>query len=136
VFDVAPVPTPLVPPAPPQVPQQPATTSTTTTPSQPVAGPKGTVKVARRLRARRGRFTVKLAFAPGTPTGTATLVVRSGTKQLGSVKVPVRPGQTVKAKVKLTKAGQRLLKRRGTLKVKLVLTVNGAVTKRALTLKR
>ena len=130
VFDVAPAPPPPVvtPPAtvtPPPVVTPPATT-----------GPKGTLKAAPSLRVRRGRFAIKVSFAPTTPAGTAVLVVRAGKKTIGTLKFPVRPGRTVAAKVKLTKAGQRLLKRRGKLKVTLRLTVNGAVSKKSRTLKR
>jgi hypothetical protein len=129
VFDVAAAPAP--PPPPP-----PAVTPPATTPAPPAVGPKGTLTVARSLRARKGRFAVKLTFGPSTPTGTATLVVLNGRKKLATVKVPVRPGKTARATVKLTKAGQRLLKQRGKLKVKLRLTVNHAVSTRSLTLRR
>lgn len=127
VFDVAPAPAPVV---------TPPVTVTEPVVTPPPPGPNGTLTAARSLRVRRGRFAVKVGFAPTTPAGTAVLVVRAGTKKIGTLEFPVRPGRTVTAKVKLTKAGQRLLKRRGKLKVTLRLTVNGAVSKKSLTLKR
>jgi secreted trypsin-like serine protease len=129
-FNVAPA------PPPPPVVTPAATTSTVPTVTPPAKGPKGKFTVPSSLRAPGGRFSLKLTFAPTTPAGTAVLVVLAGNKKIGTVRVPVRPGKTVTAKVKLTKAGRRLLNQRGKLKVKLQLTVNGAVAKRALTLRR
>ena len=133
VFNVAPAPTPTPPPnngggTPPP--------TGTNNPPPVTTGPKGAFKVAGSLRPRSGRFSVKLSFAPATPSGTATLVVLAGTKKLATVKIPVQPGKTVTAKVKLTKAGQQLLKQRTKLKVKLRLTVNGAVATKTVTLRR
>jgi hypothetical protein len=102
---------------------------------QVLTGPKGKLTGARRIRVRRGRFSVKVTFAPSTPAGDAVLVVRAGSTRVGRARFPVRAGRTVTAKVRLTKAGQRRLARRGRLKVRLRLTVNGAVTRRALTLR-
>ena len=134
VFDVA---------APPPPPVDPGTTPPTGggTPP-PTTLPGVTPKLARfigpkSVRAKGGRFKVKVRFATTAPNGTARLSVLFKGKKIGSGKVKSKPGRTATAKVKLTKAGLKRLKKAGKLKVSLRLTLSGSATvKRSLTLKR
>ena len=68
--------------------------------------------------------------------GTATLTVLPKGKKIGSARVPVRPGGTSTANVKLTKKGLRRLRKSKRLKVSLRITVGGKTTRKALTLRR
>jgi secreted trypsin-like serine protease len=95
-----------------------------------------TLKAPKSLRARAGRFSVKVSFNVGAPAGTAVVRVLLKGKKIGSGRVRVRPGRTSTAKVKLTKAGLRKLKRAKRLKVSLRITVGGKQTRKALTIKR
>jgi secreted trypsin-like serine protease len=119
----------------------PASTSTTPSgggqaPPPPAVARFATLKSPKTLRARKGRFSVKVSFDATAPAGAATLSVLLKGKKIGSARVPVKPGGTSTAKVKLTKIGLRRLKRSKKLKVTLQITVGGKATKKALTIKR
>ncbi len=95
-----------------------------------------TFKSPKSLKARKGRFNVKVSFDATTPPGTATLTVLLKGKKIGSARVKIKPGGTATAKVKLTKAGVRKLKKAKKLKVSLRMTIAGKRTTKALTIKR
>jgi hypothetical protein len=95
-----------------------------------------TLKSPKSLRARKGRFNVRVAFDATAPAGTAVVNVLLKGRKIGSGRVKVKPGGTATAKVKLTKKGLRKLKKAKKLKVSLRITVGGKATKKALTLKR
>jgi trypsin len=120
----------------------PATTSTTPpsgggqTPPPPVVVRFATLKSPKSLRARKGSFNVKVSFAASAPAGTAVVNVLLKGKRIGSGRVKVKPGGTATAKVKLTKAGLRKLKKAKKLKVTLRIAVGGKTTTKALTIKR
>ncbi|MEO8688044.1 MAG: serine protease [Solirubrobacteraceae bacterium] len=128
--------------APPALPP-PATTTTPPPPSgggplppPPVVARLATLKSPKTLRARKGRFSIKVSFDAAAPAGKATLTVLLKGKRIGSARVPVKPGGTSTAKVKLTKKGLRKLKRAKKLKVTLRITVGGKAITKALTIKR
>ena len=125
-FDIDPAPVP--PATPPSVGGQ--------TLPPPAVARFATLKSPKSLRARKGRFSVKVSFHPTTPAGTATLTVLLKGKKIGSARVPIKPGGTATAKVKLTKNGLRKLKKAKKLKVTLRITAGGKATKKALTIKR
>jgi secreted trypsin-like serine protease len=104
-------------------------------PPPPVAR-LATLKSPKSLKARNGRFNVKVSFDATAPAGTATLTVLLKGKKIGSARVKIKPGGTSTAKVKLTKAGVRKLKKAKKLKVSLRITVGGKRTTKALTIKR
>jgi hypothetical protein len=95
-----------------------------------------TLKSPARLRAHSGRFNVRVSFDAAAPPGTAVLTVLLKGKKIGSARVRIRPGGSSIAKVKLTKAGLRKLKRAKKLKVTLRITVGGKTTRKSLTLRR
>ena len=128
-FDVGPAPTPIPPStAPPSGGGQ--------TAPPPVVARFAALKSPRSLQARNGRFKVKVSFDATAPAGTAKLTVLLKGRKIGSARVKVKPGGTATAKVKLTKAGVRKLKKTKRLKVSLRITVGGKLTKKALTIKR
>jgi hypothetical protein len=88
------------------------------------------------VRARRGRFNVRVRFAASARPGTARLTVLFKGRKIGSARVRVNPGGSATARVKLTKAGARRLKRAGRLKVSLRLKVGSTTTRKALTLRK
>jgi len=95
-----------------------------------------TFKSPKSLKAKKGRFNVKVRFDATTPPGTATLTVLLKGKKIGSARVKIKPGKTATAKVKLTKSGVRKLKKAKKLKVSLRMTIAGKRTTKALTIKR
>jgi trypsin len=105
-------------------------------PPPPVVARFATLKSPKTLRARKGRFNVKVSFDATAPAGTAVVNVLLKGKKIGSGRVGIKPGGTATAKLKLTKAGLRKLKKAKKLKVTLRITVGGKVTKKALTIKR
>ena len=106
------------------------------TPPPPVVARLATLKSPKSLKARKGRFNVKVSFDATAPAGTATLTVLLKGKKIGSARVKIKPGGTSTAKVKLTKAGVRKLKKAKKLKVSLRITVAGKRTTKALTIRR
>jgi secreted trypsin-like serine protease len=124
-------------------PPPPAAGTSTTPPSgggpaalPPLPARLATLRSPKSLRARKGRFNVRISFDAAAPVGTATLTVLLKGKKVGSARVPVRPGGSSTAKVKLTKKGLRRLRRSKRLKVSLRITVAGKTTRKALTLRR
>ena len=105
-------------------------------PPPPVVARFATFKSPKSLKARKGRFNVKVSFDATAPAGTATLTVLLKGKKIGSARVKIKPGGTSTTKVKLTKAGVRKLKKAKKLKVSLRITVAGKRTTTALTIKR
>jgi secreted trypsin-like serine protease len=102
----------------------------------PAVARLATFKSPKSLKARKGRFKVKVSFDATAPAGTATLTVLLKGKKIGSARVKVKPGGTSTAKVKLTKKGLRKLKKSKKLKVTLRITVGGKAITKALTIKR
>lgn len=85
---------------------------------------------------RRGRFVVLVDFHALAPAGqNAVLTVRRGTAKLGSVRVKVAPGASVRAQVKLTRAGLRRLRKARRLTVTLRLVLGTTVQTRTVTLR-
>jgi hypothetical protein len=102
----------------------------------PTAARLATLKSPKRLRARNGRFNVRVSFDASAPHGTAVLTVLLKGTKIGSARVRIRPGGSSIAKVKLTKAGLLKLKRAKKLKVTLRIRVGGKTTRKSLTLRR
>jgi Trypsin/PKD domain len=97
---------PGVPPPPP--PPPPVTTPPVVA---PVLRPATILVSGGRARVRRGKFKVRINFAPSAPTGTATVEAFRGKRKIGSGKTGVRPGGSRQVTIKLTKRGRRLLSR-------------------------
>jgi hypothetical protein len=95
-----------------------------------------TLKSPGTLRARSGRFSVKVSFDASAPAGTVVVRVLLKGKRIGAGRVKVKPGGTSTVKLKLTKAGLRKLKKAKRLKVSLRIVVGGKPTKKALTIRR
>ena len=121
---------PGAPPAPPIV-TPPATT--------PRAIRLATILASGRPKVRRGRFTLRIAFATTAPSGTATIEVFRGTKKIGSARTRVRRGASKRVSVKLTKTGRRLLRKSSSkrLRVKIRVRVGRRVLRtKQLTIRR
>lgn len=111
----------------------PVPSSPTPTPAPPVVTPLpvtlASLIVSRSpLVDRRGRFGIRVNFSALAPAGkTAVVTVRRGASRLGSVKVKVRRGESVRARVLLTRSGLRRLRRARKLKVTLRLVLGTTV---------
>ncbi len=129
--DPTPTPTPAGTTTPP-APTPPVTTPPVATPRGPLAA----LLVSGRPRVRGRRFSLRVRFATGAPTGTAVIeVVRKG-RTIGIARTRVVRGGTRRVRVKLTPSGRRLLAR-GRLRVKVRVRVGRRVLRsRTLTLVR
>ena len=115
-------------------------TPTTATPTTPVvaAPPRlATLLLGRGAQVdRRGRFGVRINFGPLAPVGkNAVVTVKNGSVKLGSAKVRVARGKSVRAKVQLTKSGLRRLRKARKLKVTVRLALGTTVQTKTVTLK-
>jgi hypothetical protein len=98
-----------------------------------------TILALSRPQVRRGRFKIRVNFAQDAPAGIATIEVFRGNKKIGSARVRVRRGGSRQVAVKLTKTGNRLLRRSKSkrLKVRLQVRVKRQVLRsKTLTLRR
>ena len=89
---------------------------------EPAAQPAQTVRInrlARSVRARRGKFTAPLVIVcPASQRGCVVkLAIMSGGRRIGAAEAPVSGGQTVSPVVTLNASGRRLLRRRSVLNV-------------------
>ena len=89
----------------------------------------------RTVRVRRGRFALQVRFAPEAPAGTARPTILAGRKQIGSMRLRVRPGHTVKVTFILTRSGLRKLEKAHKLKVTARIAVGATKAQRTLTLR-
>ncbi len=89
------------------------------------AGPLATLGGPATIRTSRGSLTVPITFAASAQKGTAKLDLLLGAKKIAGTTVAVKPGSTVKPRLKLTAAGRKALKRKRKLKVTARLTLPG-----------
>jgi extracellular elastinolytic metalloproteinase len=75
---------------------------------------------------RRGRFGARVSFSPAAPGGKARLLVFRKNRRIGSGTVRVKKGDSVRVRIKLTKAGLRALKKSRKFKVSLRLQLPGS----------
>ena len=76
----------------------------------------------------KGTFGVRVNFTDGAPGGKDAVVdAFKGPTKIGTVKVHVKLGESVRARVKLTDSGKARLKRHGKLKVTLRLVLGTTV---------
>ena len=84
---------------------------------------------------RRGRFGIRINFSALAPPGKrAVVTVRKGRSKLGTVKVKVRRGRSVRAKVGLNRAAFRRLRKAKKLRVTVRLVLGPTVQVRRVTL--
>jgi Trypsin len=134
-FDVAP--DPNAPPPPP------AAAPAVVTPPVPVAAPPAaklaTILASGKPKVKRGRFSLRISFARTSPPGIAVIEVFKGKRKIGTARTRVKRGDSKRVKVKLTKAGRRLLRRSSTkhLKVRVRVRVGKTILRtRTLTIRR
>jgi hypothetical protein len=85
---------------------------------------------------RLGRFGIRINFSEAAPAGkSAVVTVRKGASRLGTAKVKVARGKSVRAKVKLTKSGLKRLKKAKKLKVTVRFVLGTTVQTKTVTLK-
>ena len=85
----------------------------------------------------KGRFGLRVNFSESAPAGKKAKVTasRNGTK-LGSVEVPVRRGESVQARLPLTKSATARVTRAGKLRATLRLVLGSETQTKTVTLKR
>jgi secreted trypsin-like serine protease len=84
---------------------------------------------------RRGRFGIRINFSALAPAGKrAVVTVRKGRSKLGTVKVKVRRGRSVQAKVRLNRSAFRRLRKARKLRVTVRLVLGPTVQVRRVTL--
>jgi hypothetical protein len=86
----------------------------------------------------KGKFGVRVNFTEAAPAGKDAVVdAFKGPTKIGTVKVHVSQGDSVRARVKLTDSGKARLKRHGKLKVTVRLSLEKVVLEtKSTTLKR
>jgi hypothetical protein len=86
----------------------------------------------------KGKFGVRVNFTDAAPAGKDAIVdAFKGPTKIGTVKVHVKQGESVRARVKLTDSGIARVRRHGKLKVTLRLTLEKSVLEtKSVTLKR
>jgi extracellular elastinolytic metalloproteinase len=77
---------------------------------------------------RRGRFGARVTFAQAARSGTAKLLVFRSNKRIGSGTARVVKGDSVRFRIKLTKAGLRALKKAKKFRISLRLQLPGSTT--------
>ena len=120
------------------VPAPPPPPPATPAPAAPVSrGPFARLVVATSaLVDRRGRFGIRISFAANAPAGRrATVTVLNRGRRLGSARVPVARGRTVRVRVRLTRSGLRRLRRARRLRVTLRLVLGTTVQTRTVLLR-
>jgi hypothetical protein len=111
-----------------------APTPVTTTPTK-----LATILAAAKTKVKHGRFALRINFARNAPPGIAVIEVFKGKKKIGTARTRVKRGDSKRVKVKLTKAGRKLLRRSSTkrLKVKVRVRVGKTILRtRTLTIRR
>ena len=85
----------------------------------------------------KGRFGLRVNFSEGAPAGKeAKVSARRGDTRLGSVEVPVRRGQSVQARLILTKSAVARVTKAGRLRATLRLVLGSEIQTKTVTLKR
>jgi hypothetical protein len=118
--------------APPTTPTPTPTTPVVATPSRLATLLIGRTATVDRL----GRFGIRVNFSALAPAGkSATVTVKKGSLKLGSARVKVARGKSVRAKVKLTKSGLRRLRKAKKLKVTVRFVLGTTVQTKTVALK-